>query len=233
LGRSQSGTAIEGNRWWGRLPGTSSDRESMEYMASRFEGLGLSVEYFPYTLPSDWRATDWSASYSTEDESTVHLNYRVSGRSHENDGSGRCDGGGYLGRGRVRRRTSLGRDVAGKAVVIYSVFVPGGRSHSASDRSRLFDANNRAVERGAAMVINVIGVPGNGQFQPEGAITEVPHFTLSMDEGFALRDRLGEGQAVEFTFQLEAEILQECGDRLHLRDPPGDVRGGDRGDGPH
>ena len=29
----------------------------------------------------------------------------------------------------------IGRDVKGKAVIIYSTFVPGGRSHSASDRA--------------------------------------------------------------------------------------------------
>jgi hypothetical protein len=42
----------------------------------------------------------------------------------------------------------LGRDVKGKAVIIYSTFVPGGRSHSASDRAGLFNANARAQELG-------------------------------------------------------------------------------------
>src|SRR5205807_8501951 len=76
----------------------------------------------------------------------------------------------------------IGRDVKGKAVIIYSVFVPGGRSHSASDRAGLFDANARAVQLGAAVVVNVMGVPGNGQFQPEGGTRGAPQFTLSMDE---------------------------------------------------
>ena len=34
---------------------------------------------------------------------------------------------------------------------------------------------------------------------------ELPHFTLSMDEGFALRDRLDKGERVELTFRLEVE----------------------------
>ena len=64
----------------------------------------------------------------------------------------------------------IGRDVAGKAVIIYSTFVPGGRSHSASDRAGLFNANTRAAQKGAALIINVMAVPGNGHFQPEGGI---------------------------------------------------------------
>ena len=66
----------------------------------------------------------------------------------------------------------IGRDVKGKAVVIYSTFVPGGRSHSASDRAGLFNANARAVQLGAALVVNVMAVPGNGQFQPEGGLRD-------------------------------------------------------------
>lgn len=99
----------------------------------------------------------------------------------------------------------IGREVEGKAVVIYSVFVPGGRSHSASDRAGLFDANTRAAALGAALVVNVMGVPGNGQFQPEGGLRDVPQFTLSMDEGFALRDRLAAGETIELSFRLEVD----------------------------
>src|SRR5262249_56897635 len=96
-----------------------------------------------------------------------------------------------------------GRDVKGKAVIIYSTFVPGGRSHSASDRAGLFNANARAVKLGAAVVVNIMAVPGNGQFQPEGGLRQVPQFTLSQDEGFALRDRLDNGENVVMSFRLD------------------------------
>ena len=91
----------------------------------------------------------------------------------------------------------------GKAVIIYSTFVPGGRSHSASDRAGLFNANARAQKLGAAMVINVMAVPGNGQFQPEGGLRNIPQITVSQDEGFALRDRLGAGEKVTVTLHLD------------------------------
>ncbi len=91
----------------------------------------------------------------------------------------------------------------GKAVVIYSTFVPGGRSHSASDRTGLFNSNARAVKLGAAVVVNVMAVPGNGQFQPEGGLRDVPQFTLSQDEGFALKDRLDNGEKIVMNFHLD------------------------------
>src|SRR5262245_30512325 len=36
-----------GHKWWGRLPGTTADREGMAYMTREFERLGLKVEHFP------------------------------------------------------------------------------------------------------------------------------------------------------------------------------------------
>ena len=100
--------------------------------------------------------------------------------------------------------------MSGKAVVIYSTFVPGGRSHSASDRAGMFNANTRASELGAAMIVNVMAVPGNAQFNPLGAPPAdygVPLITLSQDEGFALRDLLGTGARVDLTLRLDIEIL--------------------------
>ena len=55
------------HKWWGRLPGTSADREGMAYMTRAFEALGLTVEHAPYVLPYDWRAIDWAASYRSDD----------------------------------------------------------------------------------------------------------------------------------------------------------------------
>ena len=209
-----------GHKWWGRLPGTTADREGMLYMASRFEDLGLTVEHFPYVLPRDWRPTDWAASYETADGSTIHLAtvFPVARTKATGPQSITAEAV-WVGVG--SGADFIGRDVEGKAVVVYSVFVPGGRSHSASGRAGLFDANTRAVEMGAAMVVNVMGVPGNGQFQPEGGIQEVPQFTLSMDEGFALRDRLDRGEKVELTFRLEVEELRDLATEYTIATLPG------------
>ena len=84
-----------------------------------------------------------------------------------------------------------------KAVIIYSTFVPGGRSHSASDRAGLFNSNTRAAKSGAAVVINVMAVPGQRAVPARGRRPRASrNFTLSQDEGFALRDRLDNGEKV-------------------------------------
>jgi len=196
----------EGHKWWGRFPGTTADREGMAYMTREFESLGLKVEHFPYTLPQDWRPTDFSAGYQTANGSVVDLKtvFPVSG-TKATPAQGITAEAVWVGIG--AGADFLGRDVKGKAVIIYSTFVPGGRSHSASDRAGLFNSNARAVKAGAAVVVNVMAVPGNGQFQPEGGLREVPQFTLSQDEGFALRDHLDNGEKVTMTFKLDVPPL--------------------------
>ena len=59
-----------------------------------------------------------------------------------------------------------GRDVAGKAVMIYSIATPGGRDHSADWSG----AVKRADEAGAAIIMVEMGFPGNSQSEPEGAV---------------------------------------------------------------
>ena len=209
-----------GHKWWGRLPGTTADRDSMAYMTRAFEDLGLSVEHFPYTLPSDWRPSDWAASYRAADGSTTTLTTAFPvARTKATGPRGITAEAVWVGVG--SGADFIGRNVEGKAVVIYSVFVPGGRSHSASDRAGLFNANTRAADMGAAMVVNVMGVPGNGQFQPEGGLRQVPQFTLSMDEGFALRDRLDRGERIELTFQLDVEELRDIATEYTIATLPG------------
>ena len=53
-----------------------------------------------------------------------------------------------------------------------------------------------------------MAVPGNGQFNPEGAPggpDAVPTLTISQDEGFMLRDMLAAGQRVQLTVSLDIE----------------------------
>ena len=203
-----------GHKWWGRLPGTSADREGMAYMTRAFEALGLTVEHVPYVLPSDW-----AASYRSDGSTTALATAFPVARTKATGPRGVTAEAVWVGVG--SGADFLGRDVEGKAVVVYSVFVPGGRSHSASGRAGLFDANRRAVALGAAMVVNVMGVPGNEQFQPEGGLREVPHFTLSMDEGFALRDRLAAGETVELSFRLEADEPRDIATEYTVATLPG------------
>jgi hypothetical protein len=209
-----------GHKWWGRLPGTVADREGMAYMAREFQSLGLQVEHFPYVLPHDWRPTAFSASYKTVEGKTIDLGtiFPVADTKPTGPQPLVADAV-WVGVG--AGADFIGRDVKGKVAIIYSTFVPGGRSHSASDRAGLFNANTRAVQQGAAAIVNVMGVPGNGQFQPEGGVTAIPHFTLSQDEGFALRDRLDRGDKITLSLQLVVPPLENLRTEYTIATLPG------------
>jgi hypothetical protein len=195
-----------GHKWWGRLPGTTADKEGMAYMTKEFERLGLTVEHHPFTIRQDWRPADFSASYRTEDGHAVNLStvFPVSG-TKPTPPEGVTGEAIWVGIG--SGADFLGRDVKGKVVVIYSTFVPGGRSHSASDRAGLFDSNTRAAKLGATAIIDVMAVPGNGQFEPEGGVRDVPNFTISQDEGFALKAHLDNGEKVTMNVKLDVPPL--------------------------
>jgi hypothetical protein len=175
-------------------------------MTDEFTRLGLTVKTYPYTLPKDWRPDSWNASYTAADGRKIELLtvFPVSGTPGTAPQGLTAEA---IWAGIGAEADFIGRDVKGKAVVIYSTFVPGGRSHSASDRAGLFNANVRAQTLGAAMVINVMAVPGNGMFQPEGGLQKIPQVTVSQDEGFALRDRLGKGEKITVTLNLNVPPL--------------------------
>jgi hypothetical protein len=198
-----------GNMYWGRLPGTPSDAMTMDLMIGELERLGLEIERVPHTIPRDWSPTFWEASYSVGGRSVGLPTAFPAGQTAATPTEGITAEALWVGVG--AEPDFLGRDVEGKAVIIYSTFVPGGRSHSASDRAGIFGANTRASQLGAAMIINVMGVPGNAQFNPLGAPSAdygIPLITLSQDDGFALRDALGAGETVEVHLKLDIEIRE-------------------------
>ena len=156
-----------GNMYWGRLPGTLYDTMTMDLMVDELERLGLQTESVPHVIPIDWSPVFWEASYSAGGQSVPLSTAFPAGETAATPSNGITAEAVWVGVG--SEPDFLGRDVAGKAVIIYSTFVPGGRSHSASDRAGLFGANTRASELGAAMIINIMAVPGNAQFNPLGA----------------------------------------------------------------
>jgi dihydroorotase/N-acyl-D-amino-acid deacylase len=197
----------DGNPYWGRLPGTPYDRMTMDLMAAEFERLGLETERIPVTIPDDWTPSRWQASYAFGELRIGLESAFPVGETAATPAGGITAEAVWVGIG--AEPDFLGRDVRGKAVVIYSTFVPGGRSHSASSRAGIFDANRRASERGAALIVNVMAVPGNAQFNPLGAPAAefgVPLITVSQDEGFRLRDLLGAGAKIDISLELDITI---------------------------
>ena len=199
----------DGNMYWGRLPGTPYDAMTMDLMIDEFERLGLQTERVPHTIPRDWSPTFWEASYSVGGKTVALPTAFPAGETATTTPEGITAEAVWVGVG--AEPDFVGRDVQGKAVIIYSMFVPGGRSHSASDRAGIFGANTRASELGAAMIVNVMAVPGDAKFNPLGAPSAdygVPLITVSQDDGFALRDALGTGETVEMRLRLDIEIRE-------------------------
>ena len=76
----------------------------------------------------------------------------------------------------------------------------------------------------SSMIINVMAVPGNGQFNPEGAPTgkdAVPTMTISQDEGFMLRDMIAAGQKIEISLKLDIERRQNLQSQNVIATLPG------------
>jgi hypothetical protein len=195
-----------GELYWGRIPGTTYHQMAMDFMRSEYAKLGLDVRRQPVDLPPLWYPTALTASYKSGARSGNLLTMFPIDGTKATPPAGITADAVWVGVGAAP--DLVGRDLKGKAVIIYSTFVPGGRSHSASDRAGIFNSDTLATKAGAALIVNVMAVPGNGQFNPEGAPEgpeAVPTLTISQDEGFMLRDMLAAGQKVELSVKLDIE----------------------------
>jgi hypothetical protein len=196
----------DGEQYWGRIPGTKYDKITTDLMADEYAKLGLKVRKEPFTTKKLWYPTHWEMSYSAAGKTGSLLTTFPITETKATPKAGVTAEAIWVGVGAAP--DLMGRDVKGKAVIIYSTFVPGGRSHSASDRAGIFNSDTLATKAGAAMIINVMAVPGNGQFNPEGAPSgadAVPTMTISQDEGFMLRDMLAAGQKLDISLKLDIE----------------------------
>ncbi len=199
----------DGEQYWGRITGTKYDRMTTELMADEFTKLGLKVTRQPFTVKELWYPTHWEGSYAAGVRSGPLQTLFPINETRPTAAEGITAEVVWVGVGAAP--DLLGRDLKGKAVLVYSTFVPGGRSHSASERAGLFNSDTLVTKAGAAMIINVIAVPGNGQFNPEGApagVDAVPTLTISQDEGFMLRDLLATGQKVQIRLKLDIAMRE-------------------------
>ena len=195
-----------GELYWGRIPGSKYHQMALDFMAGAFTALGLEVRRQPVDLPPMWYPTALTASYQAGARGGTLLTMFPIDGTTPTPAAGITAEAVWVGVGAAP--DLMGRDLRGKAVLVYSTFVPGGRSHSASDRAGLFNSNTLVTKAGAALIINVMAVPGNGQFNPEGAPEgpdAVPTLTISQDEGFMLRDLLAAGERVNIRVKLDLE----------------------------
>lgn len=195
----------DGNQYWGRIPGTSYDRMTQDWVIDQFQKIGLKdvrrqeLDIKELWYPDSWTAEMTIAGKTTALNTTFPINETVG-----TPPAGISAPAVWVGLGTAA--DLQGRDVRGKAVFIYSVPTPGGRDHSANWNGAL----RRANEAGAALVFIIMGFPGNAISNPEGANnTRAPTLTISPDEGNLIREALEKGETV--TVRVAADIKEKHG----------------------
>jgi Peptidase family M28 len=95
-----------------------------------------------------------------------------------------------------------GRDVRGKAVLLFSMPLPGSWRHTATAEQAI----RRAQDKGAAAIICSIQLPGNIRTQLYPTNTNVPTFSMGMKDGMDFRDLLGAGP-VKVKVRLDVQMV--------------------------
>jgi hypothetical protein len=183
-------------KYWGRLIGTQSERETNDWLAGNFRRLGLSdVRIQPLDLPPQWTPMTWDVAVTANGQ-TVHLDSAQP--DYEANSLPQTDlDAVYIGLG--TEADFMGKDVKGKAVFLTSM---------------LGVTNERAVKRaddkGAAVIFEVNMLPGNARYQAYPSGTKAPAFTVGNDDGTAARkliEAAGAGVPAKVRVSLDVQKI--------------------------
>ena len=165
---------------WGRLVGTSGDEESAKWFLDKYKQIGLSdVHAQPLDLAPKWFPQSWEVSVTADGKTMPLVSARPGYRGPVTPPGGLDLE--VVNAGAGSESEFAGRDVRGKAVLIFSLWGTGPAS----------GAMQRAEAKGAAALFNVITLPGNLQLQYTSQ-NKVPNFSLGNDDGNKVRDLIGQ-----------------------------------------
>jgi hypothetical protein len=191
-------------QFWGRIIGSPADSETATWMMGKFNKFGLSdVHLQAFDLPPQWMPQSWEITANHAGK-TLHLNSaQPAYQTKSTDGGGLDLEAVYVGTG--SEADFSGRDVKGKAVFVFSMPLPGSWRHTATAEGAL----RRAEAKGAAAIFAMIALPGNIRTQLYPTGTNVPTFSLGMDDGYAIRDLIGQagtGPAPHVKVRLDVKM---------------------------
>jgi hypothetical protein len=177
-------------QFWGRIIGTSADAETAQWMVDKLNKIGLpDVHIQPFDLPPQWMPQSWEIT-ATGGDKTLHLETaQPAYLTVPTPPEGLDLEAAYVGTG--SEADYIGRDVRGKAVLVFSMPLPSSLRHTATAEG----AVRRAESKGAAAIISLIALPGNIRTQLYQIGTNVPTFSMGMQDGYAIRDLIGKGGA--------------------------------------
>lgn len=196
-----------GAQYWGRIAGSPYDAATRKWIGDRFRQLGAAdVKEQSFPLPPQWHPVRWTVS-SSANHGPAH---EFSSAFPFTNSPGTASGGveldvAYVGLGRAA--DFAGRNVRGKAVLIFSTPAPGVRDHSAE----WFGALERAKEQGAAATLVVLGLPGNLTSIMRNP-TPVPAFSLGQEDGVYLMDLVDHaGTGTPAKVRLDLDVKMDAG----------------------
>jgi len=183
---------------WGRLVGTSGDEESIQWFLDKYKQLGLTdVHTQVLDLAPKWFPQSWEVTVTAGGKTMPLASARPGYRGPVTPPAGLDLEAVYVGNG--SEADFAGRDVRGKAALIFSVYAVGPAK----------GALERAEAKGAAAILHVNGIPGNLQLQYTSD-NKIPNFSLGTDDGIQLRDLIGErpgGKAPRVKMKLDAKEI--------------------------
>jgi len=195
-----------GHQYWGRITGTESDTQTQQWLVERFKQLGLeNVRIQQHDLPPQWLPGPWELAVSGRGRSVKLESAQPMGESAGTPTGGISIEPVWVGMGAPA--DFIGRDVRGKAAVIYSNLQPSVRGHSAQSMGSL----NRAREKGAAAIVVVMANPGNFENnQPGPAPASIPTMTVGLQDGNLIREIIEQaepGSPAKLNLKLDVKTV--------------------------
>jgi len=191
---------LDGNQFWGRIAGTKYDALTQQYVLKKFQEFGLQNSRIqPIPLRPQWMAKSWQIALVQGGQRTPLAATFPLGGSPNTPTAGLDLPLVWVGLGTAA--DFIGRDVGGKAVVIYATPEPSVFLNSAT----LNESLKRAQDRGAAAVLVSLEIPGNvtSQMNARGRLS-VPAFSIGMQDGTKLRQAIE--TAGEATPRIHVEL---------------------------
>ncbi len=202
-------TRDDKTRYWGRIAGTAGEQMTADWVEARFKKFNLTnIHRQDFALAPQWFPKEWAITFTSGGKTHSFQSVLPALRSTATPPAGLDLELVWVGEGTAA--DFVGRDVKGKAVLVHSIPAPGSMGHSASYERAL----TRAQEKGAGAVGVVYGISDNfaiwqglnesGGGQP-AARASIPGFFMGWEDGRAVRELIGQGQAVRVQLKLTVD----------------------------
>jgi len=200
-------------QFWGRVIGSSADQESAQWLMRHMTQIGLTdVHMEPIDLAPQWFPQSWELTATGGGKSLTLATAQPAYTTPGTSGAGLDLEIVYAGLG--SEADLIGRDLRGKAVLIFSNPMPGSWRHTSTQEATVDESGVRttwlqlAEKRGAAAIICSIQLPGNIRTQLYPTGTRVPTFSMGMKDGMDLRDMVAQapaGQPVRLKLRMDVQ----------------------------